>query len=76
MVEMLVEVNNLLERGLAINPLVVRFDTASMPEQLVILVVGVMGYAAEIELKSIKKRIAEGREVTNTHGGKLGRKWN
>ena len=34
-------------------------DTASMPEELVKLVVGVMGYAAEMELKSIKKRTAE-----------------
>jgi DNA invertase Pin-like site-specific DNA recombinase len=74
MVEMLVEVNNLLERGVAIKTLDGRLDTASMPEELVKLVVGVMGYAAEMELKSIKKRTAEGREVAKTRGVKFGRK--
>ena len=39
-----------------------------MPEELVKLVVGVMGYAAEMELKSIKKRTAEGREVARNMG--------
>ena len=76
MVEMLVEVNNLLERGVAIKTLDGRLDTASMPEELVKLVVGVMGYAAEMELKSIKKRTAEGREVAKTRGVKFGRKRN
>ena len=63
MVEMLVQVNGLIERGVAIKTLDGRLDTASMPEELVKLVVGVIGYAAEMELKSIKKRTAEGREV-------------
>ncbi len=76
MVEMLVEVNNLLERGVAIKTLDGRLDTASMPEELVKLVLGVMGYAAEMELKSIKKRTAEGREVAKTRGVKFGRKRN
>ena len=58
MVEMLVQVNGLIERGVAIKTLDGRLDTASMPEELVKLVVGVMGYAAEMELKSIKKRTA------------------
>ena len=61
MVEMLVQVNGLIERGVAIKTLDGRLDTASMPEELVKLVVGMMGYAAEMELKSIKKRTAEGR---------------
>ena len=61
MVEMLVQVNGLIERGVAIKTLDGRLVTASMPEELVKLVVGVMGYAAEMELKSIKKRTAEGR---------------
>lgn len=74
MVEMLVEVNNLLERGVAIKTLDGRLDTASMPEELVRLVVGVMGYAAEMELKSIKERTAEGREAAKTRGIKFGRK--
>ena len=58
MVEMLVQVNALIERGVAIKMLDGRLDTASMPEELVKLVVSVMGYAAEMELKSIKKRLA------------------
>ena len=74
MVEMLVEVNALIERGVAIKTLDGRLDTASMPEELVKLVVGVMGYAAEMELKSIKKRTAEGREVARSRGVKFGRK--
>ena len=76
MVEMLVQVNALIERGVAIKTLDGRLDTASMPEELVKLVVGVMGYAAEMELKSIKKRTAEGREVAKTRGVKFGRKRN
>ena len=74
MVEMLVQVNGLIERGVAIKTLDGRLDTASMPEELVKLVVGVMGYAAEMELKSIKKRTAEGREVAKNRGVKFGRK--
>ena len=41
-----------------------RLDTTAMPEELVKLVVGVMGYAAEMELKSIES--AEGREVAES----------
>ena len=74
MVEMLVQVNGLIERGIAIKTLDGRLDTASMPEELVKLVVGVMGYAAEMELKGIKKRTAEGREVAKNRGVKFGRK--
>ena len=74
MVEMLVQVNGLIERGVAIKTLDGRLDTATMPEELVKLVVGVMGYAAEMELKGIKKRTAEGREVAKNRGVKFGRK--
>ena len=45
-----------------------------LPPLLVKLVVGVMGYAAEMELKGIKKRTAEGREVAKNRGVKFGRK--
>ena len=76
MVEMLVQVNGLIERGVAIKTLDGRLDTKSMPEELVKLVVGVMGYAAEMELKNIKKRTAEGREVAKNRGVKFGRKRN
>ena len=74
MIEMLVQVNQLIERGIAIKTLDGRLDTASMPEELVKLIVGVMGYAAEMELKSIKKRTAEGREIAKNRGVKFGRK--
>ena len=76
MVEMLVQVNGLIERGVAIKTLDERLDSASMPEELVKLVVGVMGCAAEMELKSIKKRTAEGREVAKSRGVKFGGKRN
>ncbi len=74
MVEMLVQINQLIERGIHIKTLDKRLDTASMPEELVKLVVGVMGYAAEMELKSLKKRTAEGRAVAQQRGVKFGRK--
>jgi len=53
-----------------------RLDTGSMPEELVKLVVGVMEYAAEMELKSIKKQTAEERAVAQQRGVKLGHKRN
>ena len=76
MVEMLVQVNGLIERGVHIKTLDGRLDTKSMPEELVKMVVGVMGYAAEMELKNIKKRTAEGRQVAMNRGVKFGRKRN
>jgi DNA invertase Pin-like site-specific DNA recombinase len=74
MIEMLVEVNRLIEKGVHIKTLDGRLDTQSMPEELVKLVVGVMGYAAEMELKGIKKRTSEGRAVAKSRGVKFGRK--
>ena len=74
MIEMLVEVNGLIERGVAIKTLDGRLDTASMPEELVKLIVGIFGYAGEMELKNIKKRTAEGRAVAKNNGVKFGRK--
>ena len=74
MVEMLVQVNGLIERGVAIKTLDGRLCTDSMPEELVKLVVGVMGYAAEMELKAIKKRTSEGRAIAMEKGVKFGRK--
>ena len=47
MVTMLVEVNNLIERGVYIKTLDGRLDTSLMNEEIVRLIVGVMGYAAE-----------------------------
>ncbi len=68
MVEMLVQVNALIKRGVHIKTLYNRLDTAAMPEELVKLVVGVMGYAAEMELKSMKERTAEVRAVAQSRG--------
>ena len=74
MVTMLVEVNKLLEKGVKIKTLDGRLDTTTMPEEIIRLIVGVMGYAAEMELKNIKRRTAEGRKVAVARGVKMGRK--
>ena len=74
MVLMLVEINNLLEKGVQIKTLDGRLDTTTMPEEIVRLIVGVMGYAAEMELKNIKRRTSEGRKVAVSRGVKMGRK--
>ena len=74
MVTMLVEVNKLLEKGVKVRTLDGRLDTTKMPEEIVRLIVGVMGYAAEMELKNIKRRTAEGRKVALSRGVKMGRK--
>ena len=74
MVEMLVRVNELIERGVYIKTLDGRLDTSLMPEEIVRLIVSVMGYAAEMELKNIKTRTAEGRAVAQSREVKFGRK--
>ena len=74
MVLMLVEINKLLEMGIRIKTLDGRLDTTTMPEEIVRLIVGVMGYAAEMELKNLKRRTAEGRAVAISRGVKMGRK--
>ena len=74
MVTMLVEVNKLLEKGVKIKTLYGRLDTTTMPEEIIRLIVGVMGYAAEMELKNIKRRTAEGRKVAVSRGVVMGRK--
>ena len=74
MVTMLVEVNNLIERGVFIKTLDGRLDTSLMNDEIVRLIVGVMGYAAECELRNIKHRTSEGRAVAKSRGVKFGRK--
>ena len=74
MVTMLVEVDKLLEKGVKIKTLDGRLDTTTMPEEIIRLIVGVMGYAAEMELKNIKRRTAEGRKVAVSRGVVMGRK--
>ena len=74
MVTMLVEVNNLIERGVFIKTLDGRLDTSLMNDEIVRLIVGVMGYAAECELRNIKHRTSKGRAVAKTRGVKFGAK--
>ena len=74
MVTTLVEVNKLLEKGVKIRTLDGRLDTTTMPKEIINLIVGVMGYAAEMELKNIKRRTAEGRAVAKSRGVKFGMK--
>ena len=74
MVQMLVEINKLIEQKIHIKTLDGRLDTTSMPEEIVRLIVGVMGYAAEMELKNLKRRTSEGRAVAISRGVKMGRK--
>jgi len=74
MVTMLVEVNQLLEKGVKIRTLDGRLDTQTMNPEIVKLIVSVMGYAAEMELKNIKRRTAEGRAVALSRGVKFGMK--
>ena len=74
MVTMLVEVKNLIERGVFIKTLDGRLDTSLMNDEIVRLIVGVIGYAAECELRNIKHRTSEGRAVAKTRGVKFGAK--
>ena len=74
MVTMLVEVNNLIERNVFIKTLDGRLDTSIMNDEIVRLIVGVMGYASECELKSIRRRTSEGRAVAKNRGVKFGAK--
>ena len=74
MVTMLVEVNNLIERGVFIKTLDGRLDTSLMNDEIVRLIVGVMGYAAECELRNIRHRTSEGRAVAKSRGVKFGAK--
>ncbi len=74
MVTMLVEVNNLIERGVFIKTLDGRLDTSLMNDEIVRLIVGVMGYVAECELRNLKHRTAEGRAVAKNRGVKFGAK--
>ena len=68
------EISKLLERGIEIKTLDKRLDTTSMPKEITMLIVSILGYAASQELDAIKSRTAEGREVAKTRGVKFGRK--
>tara|TARA_Y100001968_G_scaffold307310_1_gene325018 strand:- start:398 stop:982 length:585 start_codon:yes stop_codon:yes gene_type:complete len=74
MITMLVQVNGLIERGIEIKTLDGRLDTQAMSKEIVKLVVGIMGYAAEMELANIERRTQEGRAIAQNRGVKFGRK--
>ena len=74
MVTMLVEVNKLLDKGVKIRTLDGRLDTTTMNKEIINLIVGVMGYSAEMELTIIRRRTAEGRAVAKSRGVKFGMK--
>ena len=74
MVTMLVEVNKLLDKGVKIRTLDGRLDTTTMNKEIINLIVGVMGYSAEMELTNIRRRTAEGRAVAKSRGVKFGMK--
>ena len=68
------EVSKLLERGISIKTLDKKLDTTSMPKEITMLIVSILGYAASQELEQIKSRTAEGRQVAKSRGVKFGRK--
>jgi DNA invertase Pin-like site-specific DNA recombinase len=74
MVQMLQVAESLMERGIGLVTLDGKLCTESMDPSIVKLVVGILGYAAEMERKAILKRTAEGREVAMASGVKFGRK--
>lgn len=74
MVQMLQVAESLMERGIGLVTLDGKLSTESMDPSIVKLVVGILGYAAEMERKAIIKRTAEGREVAQAAGVKFGRK--
>ena len=68
------EVSKLVERGIHIKTLDGRLDTSSMPKEITMLLVSILGYAASEELRAIKTRTAEGRAVAKSRGVKFGAK--
>ena len=74
MIEMLQCAESLMERGIGLVTLDGKLNTDTMDSSIVKLIVGVLGYAAEMDRKAIIKRTAEGREVAKAAGVKFGRK--
>ena len=56
------EISKLLERGVEIKTLDKRLDTTSMPKEITMLIVSILGYAASQELDAIKSRTAASRQ--------------
>ncbi len=74
MIQMLQCAEELVERGVGLITLDGKLNTELMDPSIVKLIVGVLGYAAEMERKAILKRTSEGREVAKAAGVKMGRK--
>lgn len=74
MIEMLQCAEQLVERGVGLVTLDGKLSTELMDPSIVKLIVGVLGYAAKMERKSILKRTSEGREVAKAAGVNMGRK--
>ena len=72
--EIVERIYSLHKKGIYIKTLDGRLDTSLMNDEIVRLIVGVMGYAAECELRNIKHRTAEGRAIAKTKGVKFGAK--
>ena len=68
------EVSKLLERNIQIVTLDKRLDTRTMPKEITMLLVSILGYAASQELAQLKSRTAEGRAVAKNKGVKFGAK--
>ena len=68
------ELSNLIERNIAVKTLDRRLDTTSMPKEITMLIVSILGYSASQELEQIKTRTAEGRAVAKNRGVKFGMK--
>ena len=73
-VGMVNEVSKLLERNIQLVTLDKRLDTRTMPKEITMLLVSILGYAASQELSAIRSRCEEGRRVAQSRGVKFGRK--
>ena len=71
---MVIELSKLIERNIAVKTLDRRLDTTSMPKEITMLIVSILGYSASQELEQIKSRTAEGRAVAKNRGVKFGMK--
>ena len=74
MVEMVTETANLLDRGCHLVTLDGRLNTLQYPEEIVKLIIAVLGYGAEMNLKDINRRCKEGAELYRAKGNHWGRK--
>ena len=74
MVEMVSETAKLLDRGCHLVTLDGRLNTLQYPPEIVKLIIAVLGYGAEMNLKDINRRTKEGAELYRAKGNHWGRK--